>query len=265
MTTLRRCGRWWLAGFVLAGAGALSGCMNDAFDPWLGPRRPREGAERYLAARPDLSDVDKHRLLDMQPIAPALLAELARSSPREVRAYVAMNPATPADTLAMLAADPDVGVRQYLAPHPRLPRPQLQQLLADPSPLVRGAALASPSWSAEALWTLHRQGHDRAAIARNPNAPAELLMALTHGPPSPMLSYQLARSPQLTPEIEAFVLAQREAGSTAKLTLLDNPRLSCPTLERLAGDPDPQVAQRAQRHLGPDQGPGQRCRAKDGP
>lgn len=265
MTSWRQRHWWWLAAPVLAGASALAGCVNDAFDPWLGPRLPQAGAERYLATRPDLSDLDKHYLLEKRPIAPAVLAELARAPSREVRAYVAMNPAAAPDTLVALAADRDTGVRQYLAPHPRLPRPALQRLLSDPSALVRDAALASPTWSVEELWALHRQGHNGAAIAGNPNAPADLLLALTRGPASWMLNYQLARSPQITPEIEAFVLAQKSADGTAKLTLLANPRLSCPTLERLARDPTPEVARSAQYGIEQGQGAGQRCRAKSGP
>lgn len=240
-------GRWHgprLAGLLLAGAAALAGCKSDAFDPWLGPRRPQEGAERYLATRPDLSELDKRRLLQGQPIAPALLADLARSPSREVRSLVATNPATAPDTLATLAADRDIGVRQYLAPHPRLPRPQLERLLADPSSLVRDAAIASPSWSVEELWAMHRRGLDRAAIASNPNAPADLLMALSRGPASPMLNYQLARSPHITPEIEALVLAEKD-DDTDKLTLLNNPRLSCATLRRLTHDSAAHIARAA--------------------
>lgn len=264
MTEVRRCGRRWLVGLALAGAGALTGCINDAFDPWLGPRLPREGTERYLATRPDLSDLDKHKLLERRPIAPALLADLARSPSRDTRAYVAMNPATPADTLVALAADPDIGVRQYAAPHPRLPRPALQRLLVDSSALVRDAALASPVWQADELWALHRQGHDGIAIAGNPNAPAALLMEIARrGQASSMLRYQLSRSPQITPEIEAFVLANERGGSD-KPTLLDNPRLSCPTLLSLASDPDPRVAQRARDAIGQREGTGRGCAAKGG-
>jgi hypothetical protein len=233
-----------LAGLVLAGAAALAGCMGEAFDPLLGPRRPKEGAERYLATRPDLSEFDKQRLIEGRPIAPALLADLARSPSREVRAFVAVNPATPPDTLAALAADRDIGVRQYLAPHPRLPRPQLDKLLADPSALVRDAAIASPSWSVEELWAMQRQGLDRAAIASNPNAPADLLMALSRGPASPMLNYRLARSPRITPEIEALVLAEK-SDDTGKLTLLNNPRVSCATLRRLTQDSAVHIARAA--------------------
>lgn len=261
MISLRRCGRWSLAALVLAAAGALMGCTGDAFDPWLGPRLPREGAERYLAKRPDISDFDKHEFLSERPIAPALLADLARSPAREVRAYVAMNPATSADTLVALAADPDIGVRQYTAPHPSLPRSALQRLFADPSVLVRDATLASPLWSADELWSLYRQGRYAHYIADNPNAPAALLMEIAHsGRGSPMLHYQLARSPQITPEIEAFVLAS----GTEKPTLLSNPRLSCPTLLSLAKDPEPLIAQHARETIELRDRAGQRCRGESG-
>ncbi|HSX95212.1 MAG TPA: hypothetical protein VLG41_19970 [Hydrogenophaga sp.] len=265
MTDWRWCGRRRLVGLVLGGIGALAGCTNDAFDPWLGPRRPREGAERDLATRSELSDLDKYRLLEKQAIAPALLADLARSPSRAIRAHVAVNPATPADTLVALAADPDIGVRQYTASHPHLPRSALQGLLSDPSALVRDAALASPVWQAEELWTLYRQGHNGDAIAGNPHAPAALLMAIARrGRGSSLLGFQLARSPQITPEIEAFVLAGG-SGGTDKLTLLRNPRLSCPTLLSLASDPQPHIAQRAREAIERRHSAGQGCRVKGGP
>jgi len=264
MTDLRWFGWRGLAALVLAGSGALAGCINDAFDPWLGPRRPREGTERYLASRPDISESDKHHFLQRQPIAPQLLADLARSPSRDTRAYVAMNPATPVDALLALAADPDVGVRQYTAPHPRLPRTAVQRLLTDPSALVRDAALASPVWQAEELWTLYRQGHAGDAIAGNPNAPAALLMAIARsGRGSSLLGYKLARSPQITPEIEAFVLAR--GTGTDRLTLLNNPRLSCPTLLGLTRDPEPHIAQRAQETVEDRDRAGRRCRTEGPP
>ncbi|AOS80466.1 MULTISPECIES: hypothetical protein [Hydrogenophaga] len=265
MTHWRNCSRRWLSGLVLTGAlAALAGCINDAFDPWLGPRRPREGTERYLSTRPDVSESDKYNFLQRQPIAPELLADLAQSPSRDTRAYVAMNPATPADTLVALAADPDIGVRQYTAPHPGLPRAALLRLFADPSALVRDAAVASPVWQAEELWTLYRQGHAGDAIAGNPNAPAALLMAIARsGRGSSLLGYQLARSPQITPEIEAFVLAS--GSGTDKLTLLNNPRLSCPTLLDLAKDPEPHIAQRARETAEERDSAGRRCRVKGRP
>lgn len=213
MRTLLRPVRMSIACLAAGGAVWLAGCVGDPFDPLIGPRLPDEGAERYLRTRADIPDIQKYRLLQHEPVAAPWLIDLARSPSREIRFYVAMNPAAPPAVLEALAGDREVGVRQAVTRHSALPRASARQLLGDPSVLVRWDALASPVWSAKDLLGLIAQGHDAYGIARNPN---------------------------ITPEIEAALLSAPSAEG-AKAALADNPKASCATLRLLQKDARPSI------------------------
>ena len=247
-----------LKGLILACAAALSACANDPFNPWVGGPWPQPGAERYLDTRLDIADEDKTRFLDQQPIAPALLAELATSAWREVRALVAVNPATPPAVLNALAFDRETGVRQFATQNPRLPRTALLALLKDPREGIRLHALSSPAWSAEELAELYRQGYDAAWIANAPNASTQLLKTMARAPvintSAGLLYMHLALHPHIDPELEAILLAVDQHETRADRdnvwhSLAINPRLSCPSLRRLAQDSSAYVARAAQLAL----------------
>lgn len=247
-----------LTGLAVGGALGIAGCSGDPFDPLLGPRRPQEGAERYLTTRPDIPDIEKYRLLHHKPMDTAWLVDLARSPSRETRTYVAMNPATPPQVLAALAQDPDVGVRQYVTRHPALPRASARQLLDDPSAQVRKDALAAPVWGPQELWALYRQGRSGHDIAANKNTPADLLLTIARANRDDLPVFGLAGSPNISPEIETMLLNSRSA-DIVKSSLAANPQVSCATLRGLLRDPEPAIGRIAERTLAQRQQAGRGC------
>ncbi|MCU1258540.1 MAG: hypothetical protein JWO80_1425 [Bryobacterales bacterium] len=89
-------------------------CVNDPFDPVMGGRNARPGAERYLRTRMDISVMEKRALLDYRACSISVLRGLAQAPSREVRSLVAVNPAVDEDILEELSLDKDPAVRQYV-------------------------------------------------------------------------------------------------------------------------------------------------------
>jgi hypothetical protein len=121
------------------------GCLNDPFDPWLGPRNPRPGALRYLSGRNDILESDKKALLDYQPCSRKPLKQLFDAPAREVRFLVAINTGADPDILKTLSADPEPAVRQGVAMNRNAPQALLLKLSKDKSENVRYAVAHNPN------------------------------------------------------------------------------------------------------------------------
>lgn len=115
----------------------IAGCSSDAYDPALGPRNPRPGAERFLSGRSDIPESQKQCLLNFKPCSQDMLEKLADAPSREIRSLVAANPSANASILEKLMTDKEPGVRQYVASNPKTPRSILIKLNADPDENVR--------------------------------------------------------------------------------------------------------------------------------
>lgn len=127
--------------------------IPDPFDPALGPRNPRPGAEQYLASRNDISAAEKQALLYYKPCSLAILEMLADAPSREVRALVAINPSVNEAVLTKLLNDADPSVRQYVAGNPRAPHSILLKLQADPDGNVQWSLQHNPNWAASSTQT----------------------------------------------------------------------------------------------------------------
>lgn len=130
----------------------LAGCSksaHDPYDPSIGPRNPRPGAERYLSGRSDISEAQKKALLDFQPCPTAILEKLADAPSREIRSLVAANPSVNESILEKLVTDPEPGVRQYIASNPNVPRSILLKLRDDPDANVKWSLQHNPEWARE--------------------------------------------------------------------------------------------------------------------
>lgn len=130
----------------------LSGCSlgaDDPFDPSIGPRNPRPGAEAYLIGRNDISESQKKALLDLQPCTPETLQVLSEAPSREVRSLVAGNPSVDESILEKLITDKESVVRQYVASNPKAPLSILVKLKDDPDENVRWQLKRNPNWIEE--------------------------------------------------------------------------------------------------------------------
>ena len=125
------------SGLLIAVATTQICCLNDPFDPWLGPRNPRLAASRYLSDRNDVPATEKQALLDYQPCSQRTLTLLAGAPVREVRFLVGINSAAGPAILQKLAADRESAVRQAVALNRNTPQTLLLKLGRDPNQNVR--------------------------------------------------------------------------------------------------------------------------------
>lgn len=125
----------------------IVGCtFNDPYDPLMGPRNPRPGAEKYLSSRNDISDADKKCLLNFQPCSRESLKLLVDAPSREVRSLVAANLWADEAILEKLIRDKDSGVRQYVASNPKTPKSILLKLQNDTDKNVKWSLEQNPNW-----------------------------------------------------------------------------------------------------------------------
>jgi len=152
-----------------------------------------------------------------------LLAALANDADDAVRANVAHNAATPADTLAKLASDKDSYVREGVAANPSTPSSILVTLSLDRSSNVRE----------------NLAGNGR-PFAGNPNAPLAALIevALQHTPGTQASYYIQDRIQEKYGELGAKIFQAARADLAAKNQLQIDPT----TLTRL-GATDPLIRQ----------------------
>lgn len=125
----------------------LGGCtINDPYDPLMGPRNPRPGAEKYLLNRNDISEAQKTALLSFQACSRETLHVLVDAPSREVRSLIAGNPSADESILEKLVHDKESGVRQYIAGNQKAPVSILLKLQKDENENVKWSLEHNPSW-----------------------------------------------------------------------------------------------------------------------
>jgi hypothetical protein len=135
----------------------------------------------------DASAVVRSRVAENPNTPPELLAAMAQDSGETVRMAVAANPNTPLAILIAFARVDSSNIRESLGANPKTPSEVLSGILAvemeDPRTRANPWRLLNlarnPSTPVESLRLLSTQHADvRAAIARNPSCPSDLLATL---------------------------------------------------------------------------------------
>lgn len=121
---------------------------------------------------------------------PDLLAGLVRDRHREVRAYAATNPSTPAGLLAGAATDPVVLVRMAAATNRRTPGDALVVLAADPDVRVRRAVAGNHGAPAAAFRILLDDPDEvvQRRLGWNATVPGDVAVALDRAGEFPILA-----------------------------------------------------------------------------
>lgn len=239
---------------------SLSACSQliDPYDPPMGGRNPRPGAERHLDSRNDISPPERIALLDRKPCSPVLLAKLAEAPSREVRSLVAANPSASAATLEKLLDDKEPGVRGYIATNPRAPHDILIKLKNDPDYNVRWILPGNSNWHPDELHAMYHQMRTEASsyrqtftspsvFAGNPSTPPDILLELSKDD-SYFVQSALANNPSIPPSA-AETLATR-GNPSIKTALTRNKATPIAVLKKLAADPDADVSSAAKARLG---------------
>jgi hypothetical protein len=220
--------------------------ISDPFDPPIGPRNPRPGAERYLRTRGEVSPEERTALMAFRPLPPDLLRRLASAPSREVRAYVAASPSADSSILRSLLHDSEPAVRGYLATNPRTPHALLVELGNDPDENVRWGLPGNPNWTGEEIRQMYRQGASRTVIARNASSPPDLLEELARSDDYGVRS-ALVGNPSISESI-AMRLAQ-DPRDDIRLRLTYNSATPFAVLTTLAADRDGKVRRYAAEQL----------------
>jgi uncharacterized protein (UPF0147 family) len=217
----------------------LFGCTNDPFDPPIGPRNPRPGAEQYLLTRNDVPQDQKKALLNFKPCSLDVLMALSDAPSREVRALVAANPSTSLSIFKKLINDTEPAVRQYIAGNPKTPHAILVQLKNDPDKTVQWGLPRNPNWSADEI----RQMYDEKAtspmiFASNPGTPIDILEEL-----SLSNDYNVRTSLANNPSINKSIVRRlvQDQRPSVRIMLTYNEATSLETLKDLTQDPDQNV------------------------
>ncbi len=225
----------------------IAGCSSDPYDPVLGPRSPRPGAERYFAGRNDLPQDQKTALLEYQPCSQEFLAQLVDAPSREVRSLVAANPSINENIIEKLMHDKEAGVRSYLAGNQKVPRSVLLRLRADPDFNVRWGLPGNPNWTADDIRQMYR---DRvtspSVIARNPSAPSDVLEELCNSTDYNVRG-ALANNPSISRSVVLTLAKQNK--SSIRIMLTYNPATPDDVLQMLTKDHDPDVCRYALLYL----------------
>jgi hypothetical protein len=220
---------------------------SDPFDPPIGPRNPRPGAERYLRTRKELSPEQRQALLALQPVPSDLLRALSTAPSREIRAYVAASPSADSALLQGFLHDPEPAVRAYVASNPRTPHTLLLELKNDPDENVRWVLPRNPNWTGDEIRQMHRDGATSATvIASNVSTPADLLDELSRLDDYGIRS-ALVGNPSIS-EAAARRLAQ-DLRSSIRLRLTYNKATPTDLLELLARDSNADVRRYAVTQL----------------
>lgn len=217
----------------------LVGCTNDPFDPVIGPRNPRAGAERYLQARTDIQQEQKKAFLDSQQCPVEVLRALSTAPSREVRALVAANPSTDPPLFEKLIHDPEPAVRQYVALNPNAPHAILIELKKDPNQNVRWGLPGNPNWSSEEIRQMYENKVTSPEIfARNPSTPIRILEELANSE-----NYNVRTSLANNPSINETIVKRlaQNGNPSVRLMLTYNKATSLEVLQSLTKDSDENV------------------------
>jgi hypothetical protein len=217
----------------------VAACSDDPYDPALGPRNPRPGAEKYFTGRRDLPEDQKAALLHYKPCSQEFLSQLADVPSREVRSFVAANPSINESIMEKLIHDKEPGVRGYLARNPHVPRSVLLRLREDSDKNVRWGLPGNPNWTADDIRQMYR---DRvtspSVIARNPSAPSDVLQELSASTDYNIL-IALANNPSISRPV-VLTLAKQKKPSIRKM-ITYNPTTPDDVLQSLTEDSDEDV------------------------
>jgi len=225
----------------------LAACTPDPFDPILGPRNPRPGAEQYLRTRSDIPENQKEALVTSKPCSLEVLRTLSDAPSREVRSLVAANPSTNLVLFEMLINDKEPTVRQYIASNPKTPHSILIKLKNDPDRNVQWDLPRNPNWTADEIRQMYKDNVTSPMVfASNPSTPIDLLEELSKSADYNVLT-SLANNHSIS---EAIVerLAQ-DQNPSVRLMLTYNKTTSVEVLKILAQDSDKEVKQYAEDQL----------------
>lgn len=218
---------------------ARDGLPRELID--LLARDPDPEVRTVVSVRPELTeeeraavdyvvDLDEDFTPDEDPYR-APLAH-ARSAHPLLRRRVAYNPALPAELVALLAADEDLGVRVLLAQHhPDAPPELLLRCYLEYTGPHRDRLLALPRFPVAGLAARFGAAEDRAVrllATLDPEADPGLVDALTRDP-EPKVRAGAARNPALPQARLHQLLDDQESGADAAA----NPALPVATMRRL--------------------------------
>ena len=187
--------RWLIGAWIAGTLGAL--CLLIGFvvgvEAYEDLRKARELREA-VASRSDINDTLAESLFDDPALevraataantrSAAVLVKAAADTATDVRAAAAANPATPPETLAVLASDPEHIVRLAVVTNPAAPSEVLVAVVSESYPSTAAAAAADPATSPDLLRILARHNDPtvRAAAAANPETPSEVIAAADGG------------------------------------------------------------------------------------
>ena len=226
----------------------LTACSSDPFDPWLGSRDARPGAEQYLRTRADIPASEKLALLNGIACSPSVLRTLADAPAREVRALVAANPAADRALLGQLAEDADSAVRQYVASNPATPRDILLQLRSgDADGSLQFSLLMNPNWTTAELREMFAEPNSpQLPFAMNRNTPPEILEQLSRSTEGTTRSW-LALNPSISPSIASTL--SLDSDRVVRHGVATNPATPTSVLHRLQRDPEEWVSTAATNTL----------------
>ena len=225
----------------------IAGCSDDSYDPTLGPRNPRPGAEKYFAQRRDLPEDQKTALLHYKPCSLDFLTELADAPSREVRSFVAANPAISESIIEKLINDREPGVRGFLARNRKVPRSVLLRLRDDSDKNVRWGLPGNPNWTAEDIRQMYRDRvTSSSVIAGNPSAPSDILEELSASTDYNVL-IALANNPSISRSVVSTLAKQNKSSIRKMITY--NPATPDDVLQLLAKDSDQDVRRYASLSL----------------
>lgn len=225
----------------------LAGCSPDPFDPLMGSRNPRPGAERYLGARKEIPQDQKDALLNGESCRLEVLKVLVNAPSREVRALVAANPSVDLPLLEILIKDREPAVRQYVAGNPQTPHSILLKLKDDPSKDVQWCLPGNRNWSAAEIRRMY-EGHASSPMvfAGNPSTPIDILEELSksdeYGTRTSLANNRVINDPI------AKRLAQ-DPRPSVRLMLTHNEATPVEVLKELAQDSDREVRASAAERL----------------
>jgi hypothetical protein len=233
----------------------LIGCSNDPYEPFIGGRNARPGAERYLSSRNDISADQKEALLNSRPCSLDILRQLADSPSREVRSLVVANPSVDTTIQEKLLRDKEPGVRGYIATNPHTPHSILVKLKDDPDGNVQWMLPGNPNWSADEIRSMYMAEmvavkRDKitspCVFARNPSTPSDILEELSK---SNDYNVRIAlANNHAIPDSVVRTLA-RNGDSSVKIMLIYNRATSEDVLRSLSQDSDPKVRSYAVKFL----------------
>lgn len=225
----------------------LIGCTPDPFDPPIGPRNPRPGAERYLRTRNDISQDQKNALLNYKPCPLDVLNALSNAPSPEVRALVAANPSVDLALFEILINDKEPAVRQYVASNPKTPHSILVKLKNDPDKNVQWNLPRNPNWTAAEIRQMYEvKATSPMIFASNPSTPIDILEELSKSD-----DYNVRTSLANNHSINETIVKRlsQDQRPSVRLMLTYNKATPVQILKKLTEDPDNDVRRYAAEWL----------------